>query len=769
MHGEVSPNGSRMTEAVIEREENILKPLFEDLLIPAASEIPTVSENQMDKWIAQMDSEAEESGGRKAPENLNLPVGYTYFGQLVAHDITSHRFLGVQKNSLRLQTIYGMGPGASPQFFEHNYNPETKFIFRAIKFDLDSYQSSKGKVYDFKRIDVNKSDDAPTRQSGIPLMADGRNDQNFLISQLTVQMMRLHNRLVENYYSKNKNQSEIFRAAADDLIHRYQRVILTDYLPRILFNGKKLVQKIVDDNNFRVFDHKKDCVLSETFALAAFRFGHSQVRQMYQTEINGTLNFLFGENSDLRGFVRDTTRRIDWICLLAENKDEGAFQPAKAFDTNIVMSLGNLGFFPAGKRSLIKKNLEASIANFALTKDIREKWYEYIQDQSKTFTDEKLKDFEKATEKWQYEDGKVPLWAFFLLEAQHLAGGQTLGPISSRIVAEQIIWLLKKDPNSVLAGQEEFEKIEKLTLRQLLETVLDSMDADEEKLVKFTPRLTRASLAPPTDEELHIQKVRKRELYDGTEGTFQDNVTALTTPRLPKIGAPTDSDKEKRSTILFNGFYRYPHSIESSPLKKEEIRVYFSKKMVLGRCSAAVQKLEPKEEGINGLFFIFGLDKNVAHPEKVFLLARRTGLSGALPVGLHDNWLAPKKKTNPVTSIDALTFSKNFASDGYETLKEFGLESQKFVLRDLVVLLGYDETNPDVKAIGTDVTLDLVAATGTEIAASEGFALDASVFPEDALAEKQEFFGLSMSSSDPVSEPGRPYPPYCYARDVVWK
>ena len=43
---------------------------------------------------------------------------------------------------------------------------------------------------------------------------------------------------------------------------------------------------------------------------------------------------------------------------------------------------------------------------------------------------------------------KLPLWLFILLEAQLLReGGIKLGPIGERLIAEQIIWVLRKSPD----------------------------------------------------------------------------------------------------------------------------------------------------------------------------------------------------------------------------------------------------------------------------------------------------------------------------------
>ena len=47
----------------------------------------------------------------------------------------------------------------------------------------------------------------------------------------------------------------------------------------------------------------------------------------------------------------------------------------------------------------------------------------------------------------------TPLWYYVLKEAQLAAGGQTLGPVGGRIVAEVLIGLMQSDRASWLHGQ----------------------------------------------------------------------------------------------------------------------------------------------------------------------------------------------------------------------------------------------------------------------------------------------------------------------------
>jgi len=46
--------------------------------------------------------------------------------------------------------------------------------------------------------------------------------------------------------------------------------------------------------------------------------------------------------------------------------------------------------------------------------------------------------------------GEAPLWFYILKEAELLHDGQQLGPVGGRIMAETLVGILQRDPNSYL-------------------------------------------------------------------------------------------------------------------------------------------------------------------------------------------------------------------------------------------------------------------------------------------------------------------------------
>ncbi len=780
MHGEIRPHDARLSKEAFEQEKKILQPNFKALL---RSERDQVAAGGWEEVIERMVFELEETGGKMAPDNDQLPAAYTYFGQLVAHDITAHRFFGSVSPTLGLRTIYGMGPTTSPQFYQHEYDAKEEYNFRGVKMVLEPYElTGKGNpkeiVYDFFRI----TQKAGGQKGNIPLMADARNDQNFITSQLVIKLVQLHNKLAERYYSRNISQGYLFEKVSKKLAHKYQRVILTDYLPRILHSNVDL-NKLVSGEGFLVYNIEEECRLSEVFARAAMRFGHTQVRQMYQVQVGRQQRYLFNSDNDLGGFKRDLSRKIDWICLLDEIDKKKAFQPAKGFDTNIVLPLANLPFLPQNRKSLIAMNIDNSYQNFILDTDC---WKSLDKAGFKPALDIQHQDWTKNP-----PSGTIPLWVYFLLESGIQCNGKTLGPLCSQIVAEQIVWALLKDPNSIL-NQKDSEGSpilfdwEKYTLKELLKEAGEDFDGKTAQM----PEYWRSLVLPP----VHISDPRiVEEPTAATLLTGHHSIYSGDEPGLPYTlqangqiefgGHPKDIPEgedglEKRTEILNNGHYWYPSNMSEAlirahiadgtlplnSIKKREIRCYISRKMILNLCGANNQPSEKpggNDKDIKGLFFIFGLDKvSPPLPAKVCLIARRTGINGTFPTSstgntISDTWLGSNEilVSRPTEPTTGKVFIDNFVVDQYATLKEDGLPTQHFLLDDLLDLLDYLPLGNDLV-----VNVRLVFATPSETAQGELFEL-----PPDQISIKDTpFFALTLDTGGVIVGSGRPYPYYCY-------
>lgn len=277
---------------------------------------------QLSESLLRKVSLAMVAGGGGAGE---IPAGYTYVGQFVDHDLTMDQtdvVLGadvtpaqlVQGRSPRLDldSLYGGGPAdpASADFYEadglHLRTGET------LAIGSDAAKAG----HDLPRRGTGNA-----RQRRQPVIPDPRNDENLIVAQTHVAMIRFHNRMVDTLPSGTPAAARFRQARRRTTLH-YQWMIRHDYLPRILD------QAVVDD----VFTRGRVLVeptaaptdvprMPIEFSVAAFRLGHSMIRDAYNWNrrfagSNGFLDYMFSFSAtggDLGGADRLASNWIaDW-------------------------------------------------------------------------------------------------------------------------------------------------------------------------------------------------------------------------------------------------------------------------------------------------------------------------------------------------------------------------------------------------------------------------------------------------------------------------
>jgi hypothetical protein len=246
----------------------------------------------------------------------DIPAGYTYLGQFVDHDLTFDRTdveLGedvtpaqlVQGRSPRLDldSLYGVGPAnpASARFYEDD-GLHLK-VGDTIKIGPDASK----KKHDLPRV-------AGARTALIP---DPRNDENLIVAQTHMAMIRFHNKVVDDLASTPLAQR--FRKARKLVTMHYQWLLRHDYLPRIVepavlddvfTNGRKLVEPDAEPTAVPTMPLE--------FSVAAFRLGHSMIRDSYNWNrrfpgTGGSLFYMF-DFSGLGGTLGGQLRLLsNWL------------------------------------------------------------------------------------------------------------------------------------------------------------------------------------------------------------------------------------------------------------------------------------------------------------------------------------------------------------------------------------------------------------------------------------------------------------------------
>ncbi len=218
-------------------------------------------------------------------------AGITFFGQFIDHDLTLDNepqpsdtvdvegLVNGRSFAFDLDSVYGGGPKRSPQLYDGD-----KFLIGTATDGV--------------------SPDLP-RKDGTAILVEPRNDENLIIAQIHLSFLRLHNSLVD--------QGMSFDEARQTVVGAYRHVVLNDYLPQIV--GKKAVNTALrrDPNAGFYQPGSQDAPMTPVeFSTAAFRFGHSQVRNAYAiNDASGGVTVFSFDEPDLRGGRRLPADPID--------------------------------------------------------------------------------------------------------------------------------------------------------------------------------------------------------------------------------------------------------------------------------------------------------------------------------------------------------------------------------------------------------------------------------------------------------------------------
>jgi Animal haem peroxidase len=252
-----------------------------------------------------------------ASDNPDIPSGYTYLLQLVAHDLvqtsvpvsiiqdTTTGITNSRQRGLRLDTIYGGGPLVCPFAYAlDDKQDETRTKLRLMKTNPDGEIVQKGSPFrDISRVrppDVNgehrdiASDGGPRPSLTDPLIADPRNDAHFILSQMTALFHQLHNGIVDLLMSKPGRASSHWEAAHERYLCAraaatlvYRNVVRKDLMKRLLHED---IYRAYQDDNCDLLDTwgpDNDPGIPFEFSHAAFRFAHAMIRDTYR--LNGII------------------------------------------------------------------------------------------------------------------------------------------------------------------------------------------------------------------------------------------------------------------------------------------------------------------------------------------------------------------------------------------------------------------------------------------------------------------------------------------------
>jgi hypothetical protein len=425
-------------------------------------------------------------------EVSNIPAAFTYFGQFIDHDITL--------------TEFGRGGDGQPaDMFKVIEQPDFP-VFRPEQvtqglvnrrsgvLDLDSvYQPGAadgatdaegrmvlGKVTEvpealrpIKTADLQHDlprlpPQADQERDRMAIIGDPRNDENLIIAQLHVAFLRSHNALMQ----RDGLTAEQARTAVR---RRYQWAVLHDFMPRIC--APNVAQQVLAGGPAAwKADSRVALFMPIEFSAAAYRYGHSMVREEYDYNdtfkpegglARATFNFMFtftalsgdiqpepGENKDFPSLPNNWI--IDWTRFF-ERGDTGGPNAARKIDCRISPELSKL-------RDMAGVPIPSIMGRLAARNLLRGYLLGLPTGQAvaarigvATLGEEALLAAVPAANRAHFIAAgfheATPLWFYILAEAAGAgAGGNHLGEVGSRIVAETLWNHVRFADDSVLAN-----------------------------------------------------------------------------------------------------------------------------------------------------------------------------------------------------------------------------------------------------------------------------------------------------------------------------
>ena len=304
----------------------------------------------------------------RSTENPRIPAGYTYLGQLIAHDVTfspsslpiatgtATAVENVASSILDLDCIYGGGPAKSPWLYEPEtaaldaHPPSRKYLRLGWTRPSGSQKDSRNaddqpRKQDLPRVcphfavgNLTRSKNAETCLLET-LVGDPRNEDNLILSQLVVLFHMFHNKVVDIVSGKLTNPQDnlrVFEISRSIVVHFYREIVEREYLKLVLddaiYDAYAQTRKAtLADFPFleRIVQKHKRLLIPAEFAAAAFRFGHAMVQPHYRlnTQLSQGVNPKGPSLEELMSFDSEFARTVSvemkigsvWIKLEEEH------------------------------------------------------------------------------------------------------------------------------------------------------------------------------------------------------------------------------------------------------------------------------------------------------------------------------------------------------------------------------------------------------------------------------------------------------------------
>jgi len=401
--------------------------------------------------------------GRDAPlPDSSIDAGLTYIGQFIDHDITldvsssmdiptdAETIHNMRSPSLDLDSMYGRGPALDPFLYDMpgpGANPT------AIKMQLGTNTPTgpggPGGPGGLGGMVAHVDRDVPrlAAPSHTAIIGDPRNDENLVVVQFHMAMLRFHNAVVDAVVASGFS-GDVFVEAKQIVTRHYQWAVVHDFLTAVC--GAPAVASALASVSAPLNSAFR---MPVEFSVAAFRFGHSMIRDRYWVSFNfpgATLGdvFAFNRNPNLPVLSNWV---VDFNAFLPTGVPVPVFNKARKIDTGLANGLTALPGFTGMMADLATRNLLRSLALGLPSGQGMAKLFGLTPLTAAELTLGLPPDELNAlTAGDQRLLKRTPLWYYILRESAVLENGDQLGPVGGRIVAETFVRMLKRDPDSFL-------------------------------------------------------------------------------------------------------------------------------------------------------------------------------------------------------------------------------------------------------------------------------------------------------------------------------
>jgi hypothetical protein len=434
-----------------------------------------------------------------------VPIDMTAFVQ-IAKNISPGGVSG-STSKLDLDAMYGVKSydeikiksAKFPNLYEDSSGIPTG-VFNVVHMQAVEQNGKTIDGFDYKRDNLPQS----------KIVADPRNNENRVIGQIQLILISLHNTCMkESEIAGRGSAKDRFNLCQKLVRWTYQTIVATDFLPRILDDN---VLKAITNSKVRAASENPDGTQSTTssqlptvgdvkhpayactssrigipheFATAAFRLGHSLLRNDYELRA-GQPRAIFVRNDvhgtplpDVpeKGLEADRALPPDDIINWTYFFDAGgkAVQHGRPLDTLISERLFSLptstippGNGPGGKdtpeeRNLPRRNILRASQNSAslkgaVTLATGEETWDYLKGRIPDLVNNKARVIQTLKDRIGGEgypresfDSTIPLWLWILAEAEGTENSTRLGEVGSHLVGEFIFGSLACDSDSIIA------------------------------------------------------------------------------------------------------------------------------------------------------------------------------------------------------------------------------------------------------------------------------------------------------------------------------